>query len=679
LEVRKGDHVIFGFDFKSADRKVALFEALLFQSPEKLPTHSIGMVDNPSDPTHPPFNIRFRHPAASGTLQKTNIDDLSGGGKAVFYHANQVEAQLYTRDPGERFATLVEGIQANGYGKNPDFMVSEISSAREYPFGEQTWALFPVQLPNVLPISNAGPYPLYSELLTLDPSHFWLREPLPTQKNFPFWFWGGAGTNPEGSGSVKAVYAFAHSPCEAEVDIQTDIVNEIKKALRTALLGAQCGTQFVSDVSIDGISITSYVRLDENVSVTLGASGKFIPGVPVGGILLGGHVTISLAKVSPYQFKQGRCAFDFLYEYKFKLDAGFLAVEPIEHRFVTNNEESIATLSPGLQLVLGPLAPSFVEVDSCLPLKDIFQQALRETIPQIVRQKSEDKTTIVLSDADARFKPFDLATFANNNVTCLGVATTLAGFAIGGASIFFNRTILPTEPLGLALTAVSKVGASQPWGQQWGNWVVKFRPETQLSTCTPGPPVGRCAFIMRAMDIIVNPDTVDLVWFHQDALRSTADAASHMNTGLFLFFVLMNFQNPPIPSPFDVCGRPGSAPCQGYRVLCTRPYQTVDTTEHQYVRYYATAHQTPIDCASKPFGFDWCCEADDFPWKCDPVAHRLMDGPCKADNACWASEHCVAGKCVPMGRPCDSNDPFGPGCPSGSICQDAGYGSECRR
>lgn len=610
----------------------------------------------------PVFTLRL------GTLDPLSLRYRSPLGSTVTFPGasfpREVTLDLFVRDPSEykyRIETTALGL--------PDPWVTEMASPRGYPRGEIDWSTHPpFLLPNAVQLSYRGAYPAqYTTFKPVLPHAFWGINIRPSPETGPFPTdhsdWGPPGNLPLDWGSIKTIRAAAHSICESEIPVQ-DVLNAIRITLPrkvnsncfhpiTAPVVGVIG--YVVNADIRTLSASSY--LFRQHSTRYGTPRELDGGFDLWGEFYFHATGVLPTPVGAYPFDKA-CTADTSYQYPWVLIDGFLGVASL-------GNISTKLVGDGQACgELGPLLASTLGLELPATIRDVARARQKHPM-NIACQVTKTPGTGVLSKS------------------CENAATWLRYLAEAGAvSLFGSNANVPPALLAQVQIAAND-GAAYPDGS--GNWECAEVPEpisssTDSSTPTcmtkTGPPEDRqytCNFILRAKSIVVNPDSVDLVWF-DDLLDHycnypTCQPASLPGIVLFLATFLGN----------DV----GS--------LCSRPlFRTDDFVS----RYFATSHQGAITCADK-LGAppDRCCSsaADcNASETCDTVNHRCGFGLCSMDATCPGFQRCDvnAGRCVtPPVSSCDARDPF-VGCGKKMVCEWAGgvrpwfppaNRTECRR
>jgi hypothetical protein len=200
-----------------------------------------------------------------------------------------------------------------------------------------------------------------------------------------------------------------------------------------------------------------------------------------------------------------------------------------------------------------------------------------------------------------------------------------------------------------------------------GNWSCINRPDPPQERCGRPTDHFRCQFVLRAKHVVVEPDAIDLTWFDR--------MDDYQMPGLALFFASFFQPNPPSKLsqfPFELCQR----------------NPRFDKTNSSYNEWFATTHDDTRQCPKNSTGFhaDRCCIDNS---GCEGLENgsgcqfgRCRGGACNPSTGFCTSgaDRCVNGTCVPIEPPetlpCDVNDPFT--CPPDAICENGGYGPECR-
>lgn len=597
--------------------------------------------------------VRFRSPDGRvEVFPQTVLDDIPGSSTqnqlVPLAVGEPVDLHVFIRDPDEYFNTL---LATSGSWRG------EISSARGYPTGEASWPLLPFALPNGLIMPYLGNPPAQN---IVDPtllSYFWVDNT--TGFSVPRYEWGSPGIDPVARGSIKGLHVLHHGACERSFPLQ-DVVNQVKSRLPRGL-ASQCGTIFsvtplFVDVSVDRASstefaATSYLRADTS-SPFAGAAAS------AGGFLIDGGAAYSLSGHLAFVPFAAGCTGDYRYQYEPQLvdeNGQPVAADGFFHLAPTKHSLKMA----------GPIGAL------CDALQGQLKDNLEGALPAVFDAQALDLMSIDIAARD----PDHAADYdcepgfsggAPTPANCTGAATRFQVAVLSGAQNLLGM-LQPAVSSALFKTATngaSSAPAANGPVRPAGNWACINRPDPPATTCGKPRDHFRCHFVLRAKHVVVEPDAVTVRWFDR--------IDEYTRPGLALFFASFYTQSGSAKRsqfPWDLCGR--------------SPWTVQGFDE----RWFATAWDDWRTCNKDALGDgpvgrrgDRCCVADA---NCAVrtgafcAGNRCRGGACSQQLPCLSgADFCDNGACVPRSGKCDIGDPFT--CGPGAVCEDAGYGPECR-
>lgn len=592
----------------------------------------------------PSFSLRL------GTADPVSLRYRSPRGSMVTFpgasFAHDVTLDLFVRDPSEyqfHLETATFGL--------PDPWVTEMASARGYPVGEQGWSRPPYLLPNAVQLSYRGAYPAqYTSFDPVLPHVFWGANIRPSPETAPwptsYDDWGPPGNEPLGWGSIKTLRAVAHSICESEIPVQ-DVLNAIRLVLPREL-NSHC----FEDVTIlDNWPVGIIVAADVNTlsaSSFLSRTHQEIAGIPPQNWLGGGFDLWGEFYVHAHGglgIFDKTCTADVAYRYPWGLDDGFV--------FANGN---------GLS---GQFAG---DSEACGPMKNLVSTAFDVELPDMIRKRAKGLQKYATHGKCSVHRDPLTGLFARS---CKTPADNLLFVArLGAEKLFGGFANVPPQLLA-DLDIGTHDGADNADGTR--NWECEEQPQPVMEpgssstpTCATQAPIPEadrdytCNFIMRAKSLVVNPDSIDLVWFDDLLDHSTCsdpNVCVHPHAGSLPGVVLFLYS--------FLGGDVGQ--------LCDRP---LFRTDGYVARYFATVHQGKVTCADTLGGPpDRCCTSvvDCFASEtCDTTYHRCGGGLCKFDYECPAFQRCNGntGRCATYSQQtCDVRDPFPKTSASKMVCE----------
>jgi hypothetical protein len=282
-------------------------------------------------------------------------------------------------------------------------------------------------------------------------------------------FWDGAnitGTaaQPSGHGSVKALRVLQRGLCATEVPAVATFLQPVEKEVWEQVRDKLRAAPKISchDINIYRYYDRTILYMGHASGVPLDVTGGFMLQFSVG---LRGPIT----DISLYA--------DF--EYELGLDDGILAVTHAKE----NNVLGVGNAG----------------------LEQAARDALTNLLPTIFRQRTLDQQTLVIPGQTSACTPLD-ATGATDTASCGNVVSqVMGGVALGGPSVGLSMS---------DVTALQKTLGEKTNGV-FRNW-----------RCVPPPSGGAagCGLVLRARRINVLPDAIEMVWFDDNDLKSTAFA-----------------------------------------------------------------------------------------------------------------------------------------------------------
>ncbi|MFT3714147.1 MAG: hypothetical protein QM817_41320 [Archangium sp.] len=452
-------------DIIISDRQQVLFSSATpgpfaaWESADLTPLPGLSLPDIPGFW----FDVEFTgHPQESSFV-------LAGDTTNPIVLRTTPQLYLFTRNPQEFYETITS--------MSVDRWTTEVHTPRN---GPDISGAPPYHLPAAL-VLESEPWRA-TETAAIPPRWFWTTTPSIFTNPAA---WLGIGSDPGGTGSIKALRLKTLPKCSTAVDLQETLV-DLKGEIALLASGAACRRGALVDVKTDLIDFTAITYFAHEAPP--GGVRTLTTGLR-DGLLVSGRVHAQVTS----DLINSSCDVDFAYDYTWTVLNGYVTVSP--RRVFLDAADPTTDACAGLLGEEGAL--------------DRLAEGLEVTLPQKVYAKAVDRQQFP-PVAAANTAPFNTPAWqcqygsvATDPTECQSARQELRLAALAGASNL-SANLSQSE----IDTMVNTIADPSRW---------RCRPPSQqelANDCAAGQPVrGRCQFAVPAVGVVAEPDRLQVAPF----------------------------------------------------------------------------------------------------------------------------------------------------------------------